>query len=59
MVFLYASTGIEINNLCLSQWPPLGEGVESASQGYTGGLPLGSHPGQQPLQMEHMVSVLN
>ncbi|KAK8375506.1 hypothetical protein O3P69_008383 [Scylla paramamosain] len=39
----------------LQVWPALGEGVESASQGYTGGLPIGNHPGQQPLQMEHMV----
>lgn len=38
------------------QWPGIGEGGESASQGYTGGLPLSSHPGQQPHQMQHLVS---
>ncbi|XP_063865080.1 protein abrupt-like isoform X2 [Scylla paramamosain] len=28
----------------LQVWPALGEGVESASQGYTGGLPIGNPP---------------
>lgn len=42
----------------LQPWPVLAEGGEASgvSQGYAGGsLPLASHPGQQPHQMQHMV----
>ncbi|XP_045112832.1 chorion transcription factor Cf2-like isoform X2 [Portunus trituberculatus] len=39
----------------LQVWPVLGEGAESAGQGYTGGLPVGNHSGLQSLQMDHMM----
>ncbi|KAG0722357.1 Longitudinals lacking protein-like [Chionoecetes opilio] len=39
----------------LQAWPGLSEEGEPVSQGYSGALPLVSHPGQQPHQIQHMV----